>query len=158
MTTFLPFNSKDVSQTIENLGLKNFLQYLKSAWGLLSAFTPIFPQVDRFSRLMPPPEPRSGLFSVLATLCGLFAVFYEYTCREKNTTEDRESRAGWFFLLAVVLTIFYAVILYPDLRPVVQIPQQLRHLIQPFVYIFIFYLLTKSFTILAVQEFGKTRG
>lgn len=132
--------------------LRSFLRYLSNAWGLLSVFTPLFPLFEVFSNLLPCPEPHSDLFSVLATLAGIFVVFYEYTIRGKRAGERREAKAGRFFLSAIILTTFYAIILHP---PDSRLPWTdvgvLTDLVDALVYIAIFFLFTKSFTVLAVQ-------
>ena len=146
---------EDISRLIDSL--RNFLRYLGSAWGLLSVFTPIFPLVGSFSKLMPSPEYYGALFNLLATLNGLFAVFYEYSNREKHVAARRESRAGWCFLLAIILTVLYAVVLHPQYQDFrfMQPLREFRLCIEPLLYIAVFYLFTESFTILAVQELGK---
>lgn len=139
-----------VSGAIE--GLQNFLRYLSNAWGLLSISTPLFPHFETFSEVVPCPRPHSELFSLLATLAGIFVVFYEYTIRGKRAGERREAKAGRFFLSAIILTTFYAIILHP---PDSRLPWAdvgvLTDLVDALVYIAIFFLFTKSFTVLAVQ-------
>jgi hypothetical protein len=138
--------------------LQNFLKYLTSAWGLLSVFTPIFPLFGDFSHLLPSPEWHSELFTLLATICGLFVVLYEFSCREQNMSLAREDKAGWHFFFGILAVIIYVVIFFPVTQAKIQLELgSFKIILEAVVYIGIFYLLTKGFTILAVQELGKTK-
>jgi hypothetical protein len=153
--------------------LKEFLQYLTSAWGLLTAFTPLFPLFTNFSNLMPPPKAYPNLFLLLASLCSIFVVFYNFAYRDlqfKNAPS-----AGELFSCAVIATLTYLIVIpalpktpieqqlglvgiVPFAQFIFNILRAMATAVGPLIYILVFVLFTQAFTMSAVREWRKHEG
>jgi hypothetical protein len=163
--------NKVFGRTISDL--KEFLKYLASAWGLLSAFTPLFPLFTNLSNLMPPPKTYPGLFLLLASLCSIFAVFDSFTHRDLRRKSASSDFALFFY--AVLVTLTYLIVLpalpqtpieqqlglvgiVPFAQFIFNILRAMATAVEPLLYILAFLLFTQAFTASAVREWRKREG
>lgn len=145
--------------------LKAFLKYLASLWGLLSLFSAFFPLINYFAKLIRLPSSYPDVSILLSTLGSVFVVFFQFTNRKETAkTNVKENGFGY----AVALTLVYVLLpilpsvppeIYagwylstPWLRFLIEIVIWLWLLIEPALYIIVFYSFTRLFSILAVKE------
>jgi hypothetical protein len=143
-----------------------FLKYLTSIWGPLSIFSAIFPLINRYLSLIPEPPNNPDLIVALSILGNVFIVFYYFTNRKRSLGAHIKERE---FINALIFVLIYILVL-PNLpefptdlfekwyaaSPLNQfmgdILNTLWLLVNPVFYIGIFYLFTRIFAVLAVQE------
>ena len=144
---------------------QSFLKYLASLWGLLSIFSAFFPLINNFFPLIPLPSLRPDICVLLSTLGSVFVVFFQFTNRKETAKIDvRES--GFAYVAAITL-IYLVLPNFPDIpfeiygnwymsmpwiKFLVNFIILIWFLIEPALYILIFYLFTKLFSVLAVKE------
>lgn len=137
------YNYKEILE-----GLRDFLKYLSSVWGILSVFVPLFPLFNIFNVNLPLPITSPELFKAVGILTGLFVIFYRFTHRDDYIRE--EPRMEFFKAIG-------SIIIYITVLPMLQFSNTnllviIFKVANPLGYIAIFYWLTNSFTILAIKE------
>jgi hypothetical protein len=152
--------------------LSAFLRYLVSLWGIMSAFAAFFPLVDQFRRIIPPPDGRAGVCTLLATLAGLAVILNKFVNRRVAPNKHPSLRP---FFVAIFVTLFYTFIVpaIPTAAiqkfflqggtssiepPLINVVWACGRLISGALYIFIFYKFTDCFTTLAVHEWRLRVG
>lgn len=143
-----------------------FLRYLVSLWGIMSAFAAFFPLVDEFRKIIPPPDGKTGVCTLLATLTGLAVILSKFVNRREPPAKHSSLSS---FFVAICITLFYTFII-PAIptaaihaafvqngatllaRSLVELVWAFGRFISAALYIFIFYKFTDCFTTLAVHE------
>jgi hypothetical protein len=94
--------------------IRHFLQFLQGLYGLLSGITLLFPLSNALIPLIPVANEDKGLFTILATLISIFAVFYFYASadaeaflKDKNLFKRRAIPSG---LYAISSFVFYIIL------------------------------------------------
>ena len=91
--------------------LKDFLMYLSSLWGVLSAFSAFFPLVNRFKEILPLPENEleADAYVLLSTVTCLFIILVLFTSYHDTNNRDVNvaHKASREFVWAIVLAAFY---------------------------------------------------
>lgn len=149
-----------------------FLRYLVSLWGIMSAFAAFFPLVDQFRKIIPPPDGRAGVCTLLATLAGLAVILNKFVNRREAPNKHPSLRP---FFVAIFVTLFYTFVV-PAIsaaaiqnffvqggtssigRPLIDVMWACGKFISGALYIFIFYKFTDCFTTLAVHEWRMRAG
>ncbi|HCK64926.1 MAG TPA: hypothetical protein DHW49_01550 [Anaerolineae bacterium] len=115
--------------------LKEFLAYLNSIYGYLASATLFFPLANQFFKVIPLPSENTNTWVYFATLSGAFMFFYQFTRRD--TQEAQIGNGMIAFVFSIISVGIYVAFPYGIL------------------YATIFFVLTYSFSELAVVEFQK---
>jgi len=145
--------------------LRAFLRYLASLWGLLTAFSAFFPLINNFYPLIRLPTLNPDVCVLLSTLVSIYVVFSQFTNR-KELNKSIVSDKG--IASAVAITLIYLILPFlPDVPPEAYANWYLSmpwarflisfifvtwSLVEPALYILIFYSFTRLFSALAVKE------
>lgn len=147
--------------------LKDFLSYLASSFGVLSSFTAFFPLSRITFDIVPPPKDYPYESSLIATLCCIFLIFYQYSERDNKNKLSSVQKKSIIPSALLYISYIFVVQHIPSFSPYDLHPSVIWELgmasvvafivtsIKPVLYVAIFYSLTDLFSSLALKEWQK---
>jgi len=143
--------------------LKDFIDFLRGTWGILSGISLFFPFSNLLAKAIPVNYVDIDIFTVLSTIGSVFALFYTYASRDSYLDHDRTSTSNKKLLhitalisfVVGIVSFFGYLFLYLTEMPSRDINQSLNNwfvwLTSLLLYSLTFSLLTNAFTRLALS-------